>query len=679
MKHKIDKNSISVPKNMLEKWQTVVNILAEVIHVPAALIMRTEQPYIEVLRSSHSVNNPYKVGDRERLAGLYCEHVIRTKNKLLVPDARRDKKWAVNPDIKLGMVSYLGFPLIWPDGEAFGTLCALDLKENRYSETYEQLMLQFKELIESHLALLYERASLIVLAKVQQSELINVKDQFHNASVEYNNLESQLKENDIAYHELFESIADAAMLFDAQTRRFVDVNQYALDLYGYTKQEFLELKHQDITAELEESEVSIRETLKNKLKYIPLRFHRKKDGTVFPVEISGSSFTVHGREMLCGIVRDITMQKKLEEKLSKSESTYRLLCDHIPGMVYSAIPDWATKVINQSEMLCGYSPEEFNSQKINWLDIIHPDDKEKVLQESSPLLKKQKSIVQEYRIISKDGRIRWVEDHKTSRFEKNCFVGVDGVVFDITEHELVKTRLDNYKDKVLQAQKQAYVNSIGSVVAHQINQPLTKINILLDRAIEQIEETSCSPSALKNVKEGLAEVTKAVSIIHRFRQYSKDSALESSGKISVSSIADRIVSMLAQKAMQIKMHISIINLSSLPEVEINETALEQIFLIIVENAIEAADGKKDHKLEITGKSADGNIELQFTDDCCGIASENLDKIFEPFFSAKDMGMGLGLDIVQRILIAHGGAIRVESQLGKGTTFFVTLPISNILK
>jgi len=153
------------------------------------------------------------------------------------------------------------------------------------------------------------------------------------------------------------------------------------------------------------------------------------------------------------------------------------------------------------------------------------------------------------------------------------------------------------------------------------------------------------------------------------------------GNVNVSTVADKIVSVLSERATWAKMRIAIKGLGDLPEVETNETALEQIFLIIIQNAIEAADGRKRHKLDITGKFADGNIELRFADDCCGIAPENLDKIFEPFFSTKteDMGLGLGLDIVQQLLISYGGEIRVESQLGKGTTFYVTVPASNTLK
>ncbi len=250
-------------------------------------------------------------------------------------------------------------------------------------------------------------------------------------------------------------------------------------------------------------------------------------------------------------------------------------------------------------------------------------------------------------------------------------------VRDLSVQKQLEAEREIYKENLLKAQRHAYISSMGAIVAHQLNQPLTMINILLDRAIEQIEEALCSPTALKNVKEGLAEAQKAASIIRKFRQYSKDSALEGVGKVNVSAVTDRIISVLSERAIQAKMRISAKGLGDLPEVETNETALEQVFLIIIQNAIEASDGRKSHKLDITGKLSDGNIELQFSDDCCGITPENLDRIFEPFFSTKteDEGMGLGLDIAQQIFIGCGGQIRVESKLGKGTTFYATLPIT----
>ncbi|MBC8403419.1 MAG: GAF domain-containing protein [Candidatus Marinimicrobia bacterium] len=148
---------IEVPTDILENWQEIANILAEIIEIPAALIMRFVDPYIEVFVSSNSAGNPYDPGDKETLygSGLYCETVIKTQDKLLVPDALADANWKDNPDVKLNMISYLGFPILLPDKKPFGTICVLDNKSNQYSKTTEKLMLKFRSLIESQLEMIY--------------------------------------------------------------------------------------------------------------------------------------------------------------------------------------------------------------------------------------------------------------------------------------------------------------------------------------------------------------------------------------------------------------------------------------------------------------------------------------------------------------------------------------------
>jgi len=149
------KKDIKITNEIINSWQNIVNTVAEVIKVPSALIMKVDHPFIEVFRSSESNHNPYEVGHREHLTGLYCEEVIKRKDKLLIPNALKDSHWNKNPDIKLGMISYLGLPLLWPDGDVFGTICVLDSKENRYEKSFEKLLLKFKELVEAHLVLLY--------------------------------------------------------------------------------------------------------------------------------------------------------------------------------------------------------------------------------------------------------------------------------------------------------------------------------------------------------------------------------------------------------------------------------------------------------------------------------------------------------------------------------------------
>jgi transcriptional regulator with GAF, ATPase, and Fis domain len=137
---------------MLAKWQKVVDLMSEAVGVPAGLIMKVHSKEIEVFVSSDTKDNPYKKGERARLkTGLYCETVMAQRGQLLVPDACKDPNWDHNPDIKLNMVSYLGLPLVWPDGEIFGTICVLDNKKNSYSVVYQKLIAQFREAIEADL------------------------------------------------------------------------------------------------------------------------------------------------------------------------------------------------------------------------------------------------------------------------------------------------------------------------------------------------------------------------------------------------------------------------------------------------------------------------------------------------------------------------------------------------
>ena len=119
---------IKISEDILKRWQNIVDIMAELIGVPAALIMRLVESDIEVFVSSKSQGNPYNSGDREHFlgSGLYCETVIGSNNKLLIPNALTDEKWKNNPDIKFNMISYLGFPILFPDGRPFGTICVLD-------------------------------------------------------------------------------------------------------------------------------------------------------------------------------------------------------------------------------------------------------------------------------------------------------------------------------------------------------------------------------------------------------------------------------------------------------------------------------------------------------------------------------------------------------------------------
>lgn len=341
-------------------------------------------------------------------------------------------------------------------------------------------------------------------------------------------------------------------------------------------------------------------------------------------------------------------------------------------------PDGVILETNQTYCtIIGYSKEELIGKHL--ADIEAFGTRDQISEHMSEVMEKGYCCF-ETKHYHKDGTTLEIEVST-----QLCDYGKQKLLFSffrkITEKKKLASDLEIYKDKVLRAQKHAYIAAMGTIVAHQLNQPLTVINMRLGKALELVEESSCSPKCLRNVKVSLVEAKRAASIIRKFHQYSRDPDLETTGKVKISDTANRIISLLSEKAVHTKMAITAKGLSKLPDVEISEPALEQILYIIIQNSIEASDDRKQNKLDILGKVIDGFIELQFLDDCCGIAPENLEKIFEAFFSTKSdgKGFGLGLDIVQQILISCGGDIRVESQLGKGATFYITIPISNNTK
>ncbi len=150
---------LEIPENLLKSWQIIVDLITQIAGARAGLIMRAYDGQIEVMFAG-GPNNPYKVGEKETLAnsGLYCEKVMKENEKLLVPNALKSNEWKNNPDIRRGLLSYLGFPIRMPDNTPFGTICILDDKENKFSTAIEILIGEMRDLIEAHLKLLFQNS-----------------------------------------------------------------------------------------------------------------------------------------------------------------------------------------------------------------------------------------------------------------------------------------------------------------------------------------------------------------------------------------------------------------------------------------------------------------------------------------------------------------------------------------
>lgn len=160
-----DSNKPELNGLMISKWQNIINLVAEILDVPAGLIMKITGDSMKVYLKSGNDGNPYTEGGEEKLGkGLYCETVIGTDSELLVPDALVEEAWKDNPDVELDMISYYGLPIHWPDQSFFGTICVLDDTYNEYSDLFKRLMHGFKEAIEDDLKLLMSQQQLNVLA-----------------------------------------------------------------------------------------------------------------------------------------------------------------------------------------------------------------------------------------------------------------------------------------------------------------------------------------------------------------------------------------------------------------------------------------------------------------------------------------------------------------------------------
>ena len=149
----------AIPPETLAEWQRVVDLTARLARVPASLIMQTERPTHTVLVSSRTEGNPYAVGREYDLhAVLYCQGVFDNDGELVVEDATRDPVWAANEDLADGMRFYIGYPLKWPSGEVFGTICVLDRERNDHALLFREGLQAFAGVVEATLRSLVEIA-----------------------------------------------------------------------------------------------------------------------------------------------------------------------------------------------------------------------------------------------------------------------------------------------------------------------------------------------------------------------------------------------------------------------------------------------------------------------------------------------------------------------------------------
>ena len=418
-----------IPKEIMDKWQKIVDLMAKIVGVPAGLIMKVDPPQIEVFISSKTEKNPYHKGEKANLnTGLYCETVMQKRESLLVPDATKDPNWDNNPDIPLGMIYYLGFPLEWPNGEIFGTICVLDYKDNPKAIAFNDLIKEFKTIVETDLDNL-----------LKNYELEHEKERLKESERKYSLLFNRMLSG-FALHEIILDKNGIPCDF-----RFLDINPQFEAIIGIKRKEII---GKTVLGVFPKTEKYWIETYgKVALEGIPARFSQYS--LEFNKYFDVSAFSPE-KGKFATLFLDITGQKKLEERLK--ESSLIINTSNIMLFTWKNEKNWPVEFVSENVLnIMGYAPEDFVSGKVYYSNCIHPDDLSRVFQEVKKFSEEKdrtEFIHEPYRIITKEGNVLVVSDWTfIIRNSEGIITHYKGIIQDITEKKKTEDALKQSEKK----------------------------------------------------------------------------------------------------------------------------------------------------------------------------------------------------------------------------------------
>lgn len=437
------------PNLILNKWQKLIDLISSSFDLPATLIMEVDVDAMKVFAKCNADLNPYSVGSIEKMAGLYCETVVKNNDKLLVPNALLNPDWDKNPDIKLGMIAYLGFPLKYPTGEVFGTLCVLDDEENHFSKTIEDFLLQVKHIIELDL-LTYtpfgkdksniEEANQFSISDQKDDALsdINIElskhKNFYKVLNEKTNVFNQeLLKREQKYETLFSSMNTALVIlkpiFNSKGElcdaEYIDMNSNNETVLGYKKEEILGKTILDIFPNTEADWF-----------YKFEKTVRKKNSTHFesyhePLDkyFSGNAFYINDDAFGISFY-DITNQELLKQKLIESERRYKTIFYESSSIMMLVDPHDSAIVDANSAAIqfYGYPKDDLLKMKMNEINTMSNED---LMKEIDRAKQKKKNHFQfKHQLAS--GEIRDVEVYSGTILSDDKSL-LHSVIHDVTE------------------------------------------------------------------------------------------------------------------------------------------------------------------------------------------------------------------------------------------------------
>ncbi len=489
-----------------------------------------------------------------------------------------------------------------------------------------------------------------------------------------------LLESDQRFRLVFAHERDAMSVFDAATQRFVEVNDAWVELYGYSREEALGMTPDDVTDEQDATQAAIAERAAGKgTARVDLRWHKKKDGTRFPVELSCGTLTLGGRAAIYAVIRDITERVRADEAVRRSEASFRALIEGIPYSVF--VHRFGKLVyINPAGLeLLGFTghADEILGQEV--MGFVHPDYREEV-----------RRRIEHYTKVGMPAPV--LEERFRRRDGSYVIVEVSGipVMFD-GEPAVLAFAQDLTDKKRLEAQlittdRLASLGRLAASVGHEINNPLAYVlgnAQMLKQDLSRLRPGAVDEKILDQFAERLSAIEQGSERVRDVVRDLKTLAQrdeEARGPVDVHGVLDACADMAAHEIRHRARLVK--DYGDALFVDASEGRLGQIFLNLLVNAAQAipAGNVADNEVRVVARRDGDQVIVEISDTGVGIPDEERGRIFEPFYSTKGPGggMGLGLSICHHLVTSLGGSIQAQRRVPRGTTFEVTLPAAQRL-
>jgi PAS domain S-box-containing protein len=401
----------------------------------------------------------------------------------------------------------------------------------------------------------------------------------------------------------------------------------------------------------------------------------RKDGSRVPVLIGAASFDESVNRGVA-FVLDLTERKRAEEAARRSERELRDVIETIPAVAWSAHADGSNAFVNSRwTEFTGLSAEQTAGP--GWHAAIHPDDVQRHIHIWRMCIATGEPLEIEVRMRRADGQYRWHLCRGVPlRDERRSIVKWYGVLTDIEDRkraEQEREQLRQLEAGLAHMNRVSMMGEMAASLAHEIKQPIAAA---INSANSCITWLGHEPPNLEKARAAAAKVdeygNRAAEIIDRIRSFYKYSPPQRE-LVEVNRIIHEILMLLDGEATRSSVTMRTKLAAGQPVVLADRVQLQQVFMNLMLNAIEAM---KDAGGELTVKSRreqDGQLLFSVSDTGPGLPSGNVDQIFSAFFTTKTKGSGLGLAISRSVVESHGGRLWATANDGRGATFHFSLP------